>query len=53
MEEQIANNPIKTKIVGEHYIEQYTGKIVFTNNGKPIYGNYDALKPKYEKNIDE
>ena len=53
MEEQIANNPIKTKIVGEHYIEEHTGKIVFTKNGKRIYGNNDGGKPKYENTIDE
>ena len=53
MEEQIVNNPIKTKIVGEHYIEQYTGKIVFTKNGKRVYGNNDGGKPKYENTIDE
>ena len=38
MEEQIRNNPIKTKIIGEHIIEK-NGKIVFTKNGKPIYAH--------------
>ena len=38
MAQQVINNPIKTKIVGEHRVED-NGKIVFTKNGKNIYKN--------------
>tara|TARA_R110000796_G_scaffold6983_1_gene24292 strand:- start:2777 stop:3175 length:399 start_codon:yes stop_codon:yes gene_type:complete len=51
IEEKAANSDIKTKILGEHYIEKWTGKVVFTKNGKAIYSNGSG-KPKYE-NMDE
>ncbi len=38
LEQQTIDNPRKCKIVGDHYIEKDTGKVVFTKNGKPIYG---------------
>ena len=38
MEQQVINNPIKTKIIGEHRVEK-NGKIVFTKDGKDIYMN--------------
>jgi len=38
LQQQAIDNPRKCKIVGEHYIEKDTGKVVFTKNGKPLYG---------------
>tara|TARA_R110001592_G_scaffold154163_1_gene383093 strand:- start:228 stop:974 length:747 start_codon:yes stop_codon:yes gene_type:complete len=37
LEKQIRDNPITTKIVGEHYIDKNSGKVVFTKDGKAIY----------------